>query len=173
MGEIAPRDRCLSNRNLDPDLARVGLRFDPRISAPKEDEQTSLGPCILHRDSYQLLDQPGKDHLARNRLRGFDYSLDIQLRDRPPSRGRRGKSSFLAQARVTFVQLLHLAEGAPTLVAIPGFAQVRVRELVEASCGLESGSNLVANRLIVDESVSLRGADGPFIKAFGIDHAPF
>src|SRR5260370_1935658 len=107
LGEIGRCDGRLSNGNLDPARASGSLGFDSRLAAPKEDEQTSLGPCILHRDSYQLLDQLGKDHLTRKCLRSFDYSLDIQLRDRLASRGRIGKSSFLAQARVTVVQVLY------------------------------------------------------------------
>src|SRR3984885_10693125 len=107
LGEIGRRNGRLSNGNLDPAWAGRSLGFDSRLAAPKQNEQTSLGPRILHRDSYQLLDQPGKDHLTRKCLRSFDYSLDIQLGDRLAGGGRRRRGSFLAQARVTFVELLH------------------------------------------------------------------
>src|SRR5215831_1346819 len=46
-------------------------------------------------------------------------------------------------------------------------------DLVKASCRVEAGSNLVGNRLIVDESMHVCRADGLFIKAFGVDHAAF
>ena len=62
--EVRRRHGCLSNRNLDPARAGGGLRFDPRLAAPNQDQQAPLGPGILHRDSHQLLDQLGKDHLT-------------------------------------------------------------------------------------------------------------
>jgi hypothetical protein len=108
LGEIRRRNGCLSNDNLDPARASGSLRFDPRLAAPKQDQQTPLGPGILHRDSHELLDQPGKDHLTRKCLRSFHYSLDVQLPDWRANRGRRGGSSSLAQARVAFVELLTL-----------------------------------------------------------------
>src|SRR5580658_4355904 len=169
LGEIGRRNGRLSNGNLDAARASGCLGFDSWLATPKQDEQTSLSPGILHRYSYQLLDELGKDHLTRKCLRGFDYSLDIQLRDRLSSRGRRGGSSFLAQARVTFVKLLHLAVGAPTVVAIPGFLQVRVRYLVEASCGVESRGKLIGDRFVLYEAILARQANGRFEEALCIE----
>src|SRR6266436_1726403 len=57
LGEIRCRDGCLSHGDLDPAVAGGGLRLDPRLVAPEEDEQTPLGSCMLHRDSHELLDQ--------------------------------------------------------------------------------------------------------------------
>ena len=48
-----------------------------------------------------------------------------------------------------------------------------MRDLLETTCRVEAGSNLVSNRLIVNKSVGVRRVDGLFIKAFGIDQAPF
>ena len=67
-GEIKWCDDCLSNGDLDPAVAGGGLRLDPRLIAPQKDEQTPLGPCMLHRDSHELLDQLAKDNLARECL---------------------------------------------------------------------------------------------------------
>src|SRR5215470_158848 len=46
-------------------------------------------------------------------------------------------------------------------------------DLVEASCRIEACRDLPSDRLIVDESIRVRRADGLFIKAFGVDHAAF
>src|SRR5580700_8438308 len=80
---------------------------------------------------------------------------------------------FELEIRIQLVELPHFAIRSPTEIAIPGFPQVRPRDLVEASCCIESGSNLVGNRLIVDESIGVRRPDGLFVKAFGVDHAAF
>ena len=77
----------LSNGNLDPARAGGSLRFDPRLAVPNQDQQTPLGPGMLHRDSHELLDQPGQDDLTRKRLRSFNDGLDIQLSDRRADRG--------------------------------------------------------------------------------------
>ncbi len=62
--EVRRRDGCLSNDNLDLALANRGLRFDPGFAAPNQHQQTPLGPSMLHRYSYQLLDELGEDHLT-------------------------------------------------------------------------------------------------------------
>ena len=61
------------------------------------------------------------------------------------------------------VQLRHFAVGSPTLIAIPGFEQIRVCELLEATCCVESRGELVGDRLIVDKAVVVRRADGLFV----------
>jgi len=74
---------------------------------------------------------------------------------------------------IELVELPYFAVSPPTEIAIPGFPQICVRDLVEASCRVEAGSNFVDNRLIVDESIGVRRADGLFVKAFGVDQAAF
>jgi hypothetical protein len=66
--EIGWRDGCLSNGDLDPAAACGGLGLDLRLILPDKDEQTPLGPGMLHRDSHELLDQPGENNLARECL---------------------------------------------------------------------------------------------------------
>src|SRR5580698_6644046 len=117
LGEIRRRDYCLQNLDLDPGGASGSLCFDPRLATLKEDQQAPLGPGTFHSDSEETLDQPGKDHLTRNRLRRFHDGLDVQLPDWRVNRGRRGESSSLAQARVPFVELPYFSVGAPTVVA--------------------------------------------------------
>src|SRR5262245_41121492 len=71
------------------------------------------------------------------------------------------------------VQLGDLAIGPPTLIAIPGFEQVRVRELLETTHCVESRRDLVGDRLIVDKAVAVRRADGPFVELLGLEQAAF
>ena len=74
---------------------------------------------------------------------------------------------------IELVELPYFAVSPPTEIAIPGFLQICARDLVEASCCVESRGNLIGNRLIVNKSVCVRRADGLFIKAFGVEHAAF
>ena len=53
LGEIRRRDGYLSNGHLDPARASGSLGFDPRLAVPNQDQQTPLGPGILHRDSQR------------------------------------------------------------------------------------------------------------------------
>ena len=61
------------------------------------------------------------------------------------------------------VQLRYFAIGPPALIAIPCFEQIRVRELLETTCGVESRGELVGDRLIIDKAVAARRADGLFV----------
>jgi hypothetical protein len=68
LGKIEWSDGCLSNLDLDPAVGGDGIGLDPRLILAQKDEQTPLGPCMLNRDSHELLDQPVEDHLARECL---------------------------------------------------------------------------------------------------------
>ena len=166
--EVGRRHDCLSNRNLDPALACGGLRFDPRLAVPNQDEQTPLGPGILHRDSHELLDQLGKDHLARKCLRGFHYSLDIQLPDWRANRGRSGGGSLLAQARVAFVELLYFSVGAPTVVAVPRVAEIGVAGGFDTARQAVLRRQFVGQAFVLNEAVLARRMDSLLIQTQGI-----
>src|SRR5713226_2594773 len=132
--EVRLRDGCLPNRNLDPARSTGRLRFDPRLAAlsttPKEDQQTPPGPRILYRESYQLLDQPGKDDLARKCLRDLDHRAQIQKPGRRHNRARRARSRlFVFDVRIQLVKLPYLAIRSPVEIAVPGIAQVRTGSL--------------------------------------------
>src|SRR5580704_14388587 len=71
------------------------------------------------------------------------------------------------------IQLRYFAVSPPTLIAMPGFVQIRICERLETTCCVEARGDLIGNRLIVDESIGVRRADGLFVKAFGFDHAAF
>ena len=97
LGKIGRRNGRLSDHTLDLARASGGFRFDPRLTGPNQDQQTPLCPGMLYRDSHELLDQPGKEHLARKRLRSLHYSLDVQLSDWRANRDRRGVRSLFPQ----------------------------------------------------------------------------
>ena len=46
LGQIRRRDGCLANGNLDLARAGGGLRFDPRLAVPNQDQQTPLCPAF-------------------------------------------------------------------------------------------------------------------------------
>src|SRR5215510_2959538 len=71
------------------------------------------------------------------------------------------------------VELFYLAIGSPTEVAVPGFAQIRIRDSVERARRVKAGGGLVGNRLIMDESVCVRGADRLFIEPHRVELAAF
>ena len=54
------------------------------------------------------------------------------------------------------VELRHFAIGPPALIAIPGFEQRRIRKLLETTCCVEPGGELVSDRLIVNKAVAVR-----------------
>src|SRR5260370_9085067 len=45
------------------------------------------------------------------------------------------------------------------------------RDPSETAVGVEAGGDLEGSRLIMDKSVCVRGANGLFIKALGVEHA--
>src|SRR5712692_8987105 len=71
------------------------------------------------------------------------------------------------------VQLRYFAIGSPPLIAIPGFEQIRVCELLETPCCVESRGEFVGDRLIVDKAVAARRADSLFVELFGLEHPAF
>ena len=80
--KVGRRDSCLPDHDLDPAWATDRFRFDAQLAAlratPEENEQASSGARVFYRESHQLLDKPGKDNLARKRLRSLDDGFDIQ-----------------------------------------------------------------------------------------------
>jgi uncharacterized metal-binding protein len=55
--EISWGDGCPPNCDRGSFLASDGLRLDLWFIVSEEDEETSLGTCMLNRESHELLDQ--------------------------------------------------------------------------------------------------------------------
>ena len=71
-----------------------------RGSSPRSRmSRPALGPRMLDRDSHERLDQPGENDLARERLRGLDDGLDVQLFDRRADRGASDEAAPVPRCR--------------------------------------------------------------------------
>ena len=67
------------------------------------------------------------------------------------------RPAFLFEVWIQLVELSHLAIGSPTEIAVPGFtANTSFANLVETARRVESCSELVGERRIVDEAVCMR-----------------
>ena len=94
--------------------------------------------------------------------------------DRRPDRARRNGCGFLRPAiQVELVELPNLPVGSPAQVAVAGVAQIQLRDLLETALGVESGGNLVGERLVVNKAIGAGGADGQLIESLGIELALF
>src|SRR5580698_11430326 len=165
-GKIRRRRSCLWNGNFDPAGARDSLRFDQQIAISGQDKQPPLGPRILHRDSYELLDQLGKNHLTGNRLRGLNYRFNVQL-PRLHINGGCGRG-FLAQAWVAFVELPYFSVGAPTGVAVARVAEMRVSGRFETARQIVLRRQLVGEAFVLNEAVVARQMDSLLVETQGV-----
>src|SRR5258708_12042270 len=69
--------------------------------------------------------------------------------------------------------LFKCAVGAREKKTVKSLWQVRIGDCLQTGGGVEPRGHLEGNRLIVDKSVHVRGADALLIKAHGIDVAAF
>ncbi len=79
--KIRRRDGCLPNRNLDPARAGGGLRFDPRLAVPNQDQQAPLGPGMFNGRAHECIDQLFLLDLTRYCLRYADDRRQVKLLD--------------------------------------------------------------------------------------------
>ena len=77
------------------------------------------------------------------------------------------------EVRIQLVELPHLAVGAPAQIAVAGVPQIHVRDLLEAARRVEARGEFVGERLVVNEAVGARRADGLFVEALGVELAAF
>ena len=73
------------------------------------------------------------------------------------------------QARVQLDELPHFAVGSPSLVAVPSFSQVEIRECFEATRRIEPRGQLVRQTFILDEALLMCAPNGLLIQAFGLE----
>src|SRR5262245_60845870 len=67
------------------------------------------------------------------------------------------------------IELPHLAIGSPSEIAPPRVSQVEMCDFVQATRRVKAGSQLVGERLVVDEAVSARRRDGALVQIHGIE----
>src|SRR6202034_1461908 len=115
-------------------------------------------------------DEPVDYDLAGYGLRGLDHPLDVQLLEwRANRRGRRGRGPFPLQVRVAFVELLHLAMGAPAVIAISRVTEIGVGDSLKAARCMEPRGQLIGESLVLDEAVLARQSNSLFVEAFCVE----
>ena len=121
-------------------------------------------------DPHQGFDEPVDYDLAGYGLRGLDHRADVQLLEGRANRGgRRGRGPFPLQVRVAFVELLHLAMGAPAVIAIPRVTEIGVGDSLKAARCIEPRRQLVCEAFVLDEAVLARQSNSLFIEAFCVE----
>jgi hypothetical protein len=89
---------------------------------------------MLERDSDERLDELAELDLARHRLRSLDHCPHIQLLNRCIDRcAPRSWGGLLTQPGMALVELPHFAQRAPAQIAVPGVAQIRIRDPLDAA----------------------------------------
>src|ERR1700722_10460443 len=125
---------------------------------------------MFDRDPHQGFDEPVDYDLARYGLGGLDYPLDVQLLEgRANRRGRRGRGPFALQVRVAFVELLHLAMGAPAVIAIPRVTEIGFGDSLKAARCMEPRRQLICEAFVLDEVVLARQSNSLFVEAFCVE----
>src|ERR1700692_4324806 len=71
------------------------------------------------------------------------------------------------------VELPYLAFGAPAEIAVPGVAQIEVRNLLEAACRIELRRQFVGEALVLDRAVLTRLVNCPLVRAHGVEISIF
>ncbi|CAB3810364.1 hypothetical protein LMG28614_07258 [Paraburkholderia ultramafica] len=120
------------------------------------------------------MDQPFQDDFARDRLRYPGHGRKVEVVDWRRDRVRRaGRWQFRPQVRISLVELLYLAVGTPTQVAVARVLQIQPGNLLKTARRIEAGREFAGERLIVDKAMLLRRVDGLLVELFGIKHAAF
>src|ERR1700687_3252122 len=129
---------------------------------------------MFARDPQERFDELTKDDLAGHRLRGLEHRPDIQPLDgRANGSGGRCRDWCVAEMRMKFFELPHLAGRAPAKIAAPRLPQIRVGSRIEATRRIEAGSEFIGKPLIVNKAVGASRADGLFVEALGIELLAF
>src|SRR5262245_41674819 len=77
----------------------------------------------------------------------------------------------MPQLRMELIELPHLSVGSPPKIAPPRVSQVEMRDLLETARRVKAGSQLVGERLVVDEAVCACRHDGALVQVHGIERA--
>src|ERR1700740_3295587 len=114
--------------------AGCGFRLNLQFITSWNDEETSLCASVFDGRAHDFVDQRLQNHFPRDCLRNLDYGHQIQEFSPRRDRARRAASRLLVpEVGMELVKLLYFADSSPTEIAIPGFLQVRIRDLAEAS----------------------------------------
>src|ERR1700687_3948872 len=128
---------------------------------------------MLDRDPQQRLDELIKDDLAGHRLRGLEHRPGIQPLDgRANDSGGRCWGLCVAEMRMKLFELPDLAERAPANIAAPRLPQIRWGDRIEAARRAESRRQLMAQGLVLYETVVARRSNGPLVQMHGVEVSP-
>ena len=112
---------------------------------------------MLDGNHHQGLYEPAQHDLAGHGLRSLDHRPEVELVKGLANRGGgRGRPSLLVQVRVALIELTHLAERAPTEVAVAGVSKIGVCARLIAAGEIELRSEFVRNALVLSEAVLAR-----------------
>src|SRR5712671_6721209 len=75
--------------------------------------------------------------------------------------------------RVQLVELSHFGVGSPSLVAVPSFSEVEIRECFEAPRRMEPRGQLIRQSFVLEEALLARGPNGLLIQTFGLQFPAF
>ena len=151
-----------------------GFRRDAQLVAARQEQQPPLSTGVLDRRAHERVEQFLQDDLARHGLRDFEHGREVQVFDRRPDRARRRSAGlFRPQVRIELHRAADLAISAPAEIAVTGIAQIRMRNGLEAACGVEARRKLVGERFVVHEAVCARRTDRLFVQAFGVQLPAF
>src|SRR5262249_31893696 len=132
----------------------------------------SPGPAWLVCRPHDPVDEFSKTHLAETRLRHLDHGREIKLFDRCFDRARWTRRALvLPQPPMKLIELPHLSVGSPSQIAPPCVSQIKMRDLLKSTRRVKASSQLVGERLVVDEAVCACRRDGALIEVHGIERA--
>src|SRR5262249_28553371 len=150
------------------------IRLYLQLITSRDNQKTSFGAGVLKGCTHQFVDELFQNHFAGERLRDFDHRCEIEMFDRCLDRTRwTGHAVVLPQPRIQLVELPHLSVGSPSEITTPCVCQVEMCDFLEAARRVKAGSQLIGERLVVDEAVCLGRLDRPFVKTLRIQLATF
>src|ERR1700736_2808192 len=88
---------------------------DPLLGLSGENQQSSLGACVLERRAHECVDQFLEDHLPGDGLRNLEDGREVEVLDRPTDCACR-KSLLLDEVRMQLLELTHLPDGSPAQI---------------------------------------------------------
>src|SRR5258708_29875722 len=137
-----------------------------------ENQQSSLGACVLDRRAHECVDQFLEDHLTRDGLRNLDDGREVEVLDRRIGCARR-KSLLLDEVRMQLLELTRLPDGSPAQIAIACAPQIHARKLFETARRVKARGQFVGERLIVNKGIYAGRADRLLVETLSIELPSF
>src|SRR5882762_4090409 len=150
--------------------ARRCISRDPLLGLSGENQQSSLGACVLDRRAHECVDQFLEDHLTRDGLRDLDDGREVEVLDRRTDCARR-KSLLLDEVRMQLLELTRLPDGSPAQIAFACAPQIHARKLLETACRVKARGKFVSERLIVNKGIYAGRADRLLVETLSIEFA--